>query len=201
MPSTQDNTGGRRSAAPHPPGSGGGILPEGLIVREGGRGLVRTAPSIPGTLRPFEITLVRSSTEGAPAQAITSVRDVVDALGPYLAALGHVEEFWAVYLDGKCRVLGSRMVSRGSLTSSLVHPREVFAPGLVLACDAAVLAHNHPSGDPSPSVDDLRITERLVEASRLLGVRILDHVIIGAGEGHTPYVSMHERGLIPDQYQ
>jgi DNA repair protein RadC len=80
----------------------------------------------------------------------------------------------------------------GTLTSAVVHPREVFKTAIRESADALVFVHNHPSGDPTPSVEDIEITDRLLEVSRLVGIRVLDHVVIGDGA----YVSFHERGLI-----
>ena len=73
-----------------------------------------------------------------------------------------------------------------------MHPREVFKIAIRESADAVVFVHNHPSGDPTPSVEDLEITDRLVDVSRIVGIRVLDHVVIGDGT----YVSFHERGLI-----
>ncbi len=103
-----------------------------------------------------------------------------------------VEQFRAILLDGKHRVLGEVMISQGTLTSSPVHPHEVFAPAIARSAAAIVLVHNHPSGDPSPSSDDLDITRRLCEVGQLVGIRVLDHVVIGDGS----FVSMADRGLI-----
>ena len=83
-------------------------------------------------------------------------------------------------------------VSEGILTASLVHPREVFLPAIREAAAGLVLVHNHPSGDPEPSPEDLEVTRRLSAVGELVGIRILDHVIIGDGR----YVSFLERGLI-----
>lgn len=88
------------------------------------------------------------------------------------------ESFIALLLDGRHRVRGEVVVSRGTLTASLVHPREVFRSALREAAAAMVLVHNHPSGDPAPSGEDRAVTTRLVEAGELLGVRIVDHVIV-----------------------
>ena len=85
------------------------------------------------------------------------------------------------------------LISEGILTASLVHPREVFAPAIREAASALLLVHNHPSGDPEPSPEDLEITRRLVAAGELVGIRVVDHVVIGEG----CYVSFLERGLIP----
>jgi DNA repair protein RadC len=86
-----------------------------------------------------------------------------------------------VLLDQRHRVLRTVEVSRGTLTSSLVHSREVFRPAMLEAAAALLFAHNHPSGDPTPSREDLDITRRLGEVGDLVGVRVLDHVIIGRG--------------------
>lgn len=99
------------------------------------------------------------------------------------------ESFHALHLDSKHRLRRSRCVSTGTLTTSLVHPREVFGPALSDSAAALIVAHNHPSGDPSPSQEDLEITRRLVDAGKLLGVPLLDHVIVGEGR----FVSLRER--------
>lgn len=103
-----------------------------------------------------------------------------------------VEQFHAIFLNGKHRVIGEHLVSQGTLTASPVHPREVFRPAIQRAAAAIVLVHNHPSGDPSPSVDDLDITRRLVQVGDVVGIRILDHVIVGDGA----FVSLADRGLM-----
>ncbi len=83
-------------------------------------------------------------------------------------------------------------VSEGSLNASIVHPREVFQPVIRESAAAVLFVHNHPSGDPSPSREDLELTERLREAGNLMGVRVLDHIIVGCGR----YVSLADRGLL-----
>jgi len=102
------------------------------------------------------------------------------------------EVFLALLLDSKNRVLREVQVSEGSLTASIVHPREVFAPVVRESAAAVLFIHNHPSGDPTPSREDLEITTRLREAGELMGVRVLDHIIIGSGD----YVSFVDRGLM-----
>lgn len=108
------------------------------------------------------------------------------------AAALTVEAFWAFALDAQGVLLHRHEVSRGTLTSSLVHPREVFVPALLHRAASVVVAHNHPSGDPEPSADDRATTRRLERAGRLLGVPLLDHVVLGAGS----HVSFRERGWI-----
>ncbi|MBV5329945.1 MAG: DNA repair protein RadC [Chlorobium sp.] len=102
------------------------------------------------------------------------------------------EYFFTMHMDGKNRICCVDCVSVGSLNQSIVHPREVFKTALVSSAAAIVLVHNHPSGDASPSSEDIVITRRLKEAGELLGIRVMDHVVIGDGE----YVSFVERGLL-----
>lgn len=102
------------------------------------------------------------------------------------------ERFLTVMLDGKNRVIREDQVSEGILTASLVHPREVFAPAIRESAAGLILVHNHPSGDPEPSPEDHEVTRRLCAVGELVGIRVLDHVVIGDGR----YVSFLERGLI-----
>ena len=97
-----------------------------------------------------------------------------------------------VLVDARHRILREEVISIGSLTSSIVHPREVFAPAVRASAGAVILIHNHPSGEPSPSEDDIAVTRRLERAAEILGIRILDHIIVGDGE----YASFKEMGLM-----
>jgi DNA repair protein RadC len=101
------------------------------------------------------------------------------------------EHFRVLCLDTRNQVLSQRDVSIGTLNASLVHPREVFREAIASSAAAVIVMHNHPSGDPTPSKEDLALTTRLVEAGALLGIPVLDHLIIG--ERH---VSLKERGLM-----
>jgi len=91
------------------------------------------------------------------------------------------EIFTVILLDSKNRFLREETVALGSLNQSIVHPREVFRPAIQEAAASVILVHNHPSGDPSPSDEDVRVTKRFVEAGRLLGIGVLDHIIVGEG--------------------
>lgn len=102
------------------------------------------------------------------------------------------EHFLALHLDGKNRIICLDRVSTGSLNQSIVHPREVFKGALLSSAAAVVLVHNHPSGDPTPSTEDREITRRLREVGDLVGIKVLDHVIVGEGG----YVSFSELGII-----
>ena len=89
------------------------------------------------------------------------------------------EKFICIHLNVKNQLISFEVVSTGSLTSSIVHPREVFKAAILANAAALVFIHNHPSGDPKPSLDDIEITKRLEKAGNLLGIEVLDHVIIG----------------------
>lgn len=102
------------------------------------------------------------------------------------------EYFLALLLDGKNRILRRVQISEGSLNQSIVHPREVFIPAVRESAAAMILVHNHPTGDPAPSSEDISVTRRLRDAGELMGIRILDHIIIGDGE----FMSFVERGLL-----
>jgi len=91
------------------------------------------------------------------------------------------ESFWRLDLNHRNQLIGCEEVSKGHLSGSLVHPREVYKGAILTSAAAIVVAHNHPSGDPQPSDEDEIVTERLCKAGRILGIPLLDHVIIGSG--------------------
>ncbi len=103
------------------------------------------------------------------------------------------EVFLVVLLDNKNRIMKEFIVSTGSLTSSIVHPREVFNPAIKESAASVVFVHNHPSGDPEPSREDVQITHRLLEAGDIVGIKVLDHIIIG----NESFVSFKDKGLFP----
>ncbi|MGH2536196.1 MAG: RadC family protein [Candidatus Promineifilaceae bacterium] len=130
--------------------------------------------------------------QGPPAgerPRITSPADAANLLIPRLRHLEQ-EELHVVLLDTRNRVLDIRAVYRGSLNTSLVRIAEIFRPAIEAPAAAIVVAHNHPSADPSPSPEDITVTRQIVQAGKLLDIDCLDHLIIG----HT-YVSLKERGL------
>ncbi len=104
------------------------------------------------------------------------------------------EHFLALHLNSKNQLIREVLVSIGSLSTSVVHPREVFSPAVRDSCAALIFLHNHPSGDPSPSREDKECTLRLCRAGKILGIRVLDHLIIG----HEDYFSFADAGLICD---
>lgn len=106
------------------------------------------------------------------------------------------ESFHVLVLDVKNRLLSRHMASLGLVDASLVHPREVFRPAIQNGGSAVVLAHNHPSGDPTPSAEDVRITRQLIGAGSILSIGVVDHIIIGReSETQKGFVSMRESGL------
>ena len=129
----------------------------------------------------YELKIVREHRPSyGPASRIKDARDVYEAFRGHFDLLDR-EQFVAVLLDGKNQVIGFNVVSVGSLTATVVHPREVFKPAILSSAAALILVHNHPSGDPEPSAEDRAITERLRHAGDLIGIKILDHVVIGDG--------------------
>jgi DNA repair protein RadC len=124
-------------------------------------------------------------------QPITQPSDVL----PHLTALAQCdrEQFVCLHLDARNRPRGMEVVSIGSLSASIVHPREVFKAALLSNAAAVLFAHNHPSGDPSPSADDIALTRRLQQAGALLGIDVLDHLIICP---NSAFRSLKEEGLM-----
>lgn len=133
-----------------------------------------------------------------PGDRLDAPAKVWARLEPLAAGLA-VEKCWVLCLNRRNRLLALHEVSSGTATSSLLHPREVFRQALRHAASAAIVAHNHPSGDPSPSPADRAVTRQLADAGRVVGVELLDHVVVGrpeadpAGKG---WFSFGEAGLI-----
>lgn len=102
------------------------------------------------------------------------------------------EHFYVILLDTKNKIISWDEISKGDLNSSIVHPREVFKYALKLSANSIICLHNHPSGDPTPSVEDIKITKRLNDVGGLMGIELVDHIIIG----YNKYVSLREKGII-----
>ena len=135
-------------------------------------------------------TQPKRSTGDLPS--INTPHDVHDLLGKEMAALAQ-EQLRVLLLDRKNRVLGQRTVYQGNVYSSVVRPAEVFRAAVVESLPAVIVAHNHPSGDASPSTEDVSITRDLAKAGKLLGIELLDLVVIGGKS----FVSLKEKGLMP----
>ncbi len=126
-----------------------------------------------------------------PKRKVRSPKDVYTLMYPKMREQKK-ERFITLYLDTKNQILKEETVSIGSLNASIVHPREVFKSALLESSASVIMIHNHPSGDPSPSREDILVTEKLVEGGKLLGIDVLDHIIIGDGK----YVSLKDEGFV-----
>jgi DNA repair protein RadC len=139
---------------------------------------------------------VRLKDERFKGKKLIEPREIYDLLNLEMRAL-HRESLRVVLLDTRFRLLRVEEVSLGSVNESIAHPREVFRPAIIYSAYAVIVAHNHPSGDPSPSQADHSLTRRLREAAELLQIRLLDHLIIGGpGENRAPYFSFKEAGVL-----
>lgn len=134
------------------------------------------------------------SAPDVPEQPVSGPRDVWRLMRSELECLGH-EEFHVLLMNAQNVPIGRRQVTRGILDASLIHPREVFRSAILNNAASLVLVHNHPSGNPEPSAEDIRVTRLLARAGSALGLPVVDHVIIGSGR----FVSLASRGeLAPD---
>ena len=142
-------------------------------------------------LAAFAIARRYASTPLEPGVQFTCSRDIFDHYHEQLRDEKR-ETFSCVFLDVKHRVVGEERISLGTLKASPVNPREVFRPAIRAAARCIIFVHNHPSGDSTPSADDLNTTRRLVEVAKAIGIRVVDHIIIGDDE----YYSFADKGLL-----
>ena len=151
---------------------------------------LRTNLSLLGELAArYEVAVRPEGPEDPPS--IGCVQDVYDLLGPEMSALAQ-EQLRVLLLDRKNQVMGQRVVYQGNVFSSTVRTAEVFRAAIVESVPAIIIAHNHPSRDPTPSPEDVLITRKLKQAADLLDIELLDHVVIGGRR----CVSLKSRGLI-----
>jgi DNA repair protein RadC len=160
------------------------------LVRQPGIGPTKAG----AVLAAFELGRRAQAAPPARRPAIRTAEDVASLVGPQMRYLDR-EHFRAVLLNTRHEVLGIAAVAVGGLNHAPIHPREVFKEAVKQSAAAVVLVHNHPSGTPEPSADDLRITVRLADAGHIVGIDVLDHVIIGDGR----FVSLRERGVLAGQ--
>ena len=136
------------------------------------------------------VELAKRAKESPTEVALTNPERVANLLADYKTK--KKEYFLAIYLNARHFLLHKEIVSIGHLTGSLVHPREVFAPAFKNSAVSVILAHNHPSGDPTPSPDDIQLTQRIIDAGKILDISILDHIIVTKND----WVSMKQMGYI-----
>jgi DNA repair protein RadC len=141
----------------------------------------------------YHVELVRESSISIEAYPrFSNSRSVFEIFRAEFANLDR-EAFCIVTLDSKNRMIGMHHISTGSLSSSIVQPREVLKSGVLDSAAAILLMHNHVSGDPAPSREDRDCTNRLVSAANILGIRVLDHIIFG---GETDFYSFADAGML-----
>jgi DNA repair protein RadC len=151
-------------------------------------------PRRPYSVPVYKIALVRETALTVPHRPrVLSSVDVAALVRTYLAGTDR-EHFLVLTLDAKNRLIGLNTVSIGSLSSSLAHPRETYKLAILQNAAAIIVAHNHPSGDLTASQEDHTLTERLKQVGDLLGIRLLDHVIVG--DGTEQYFSFADDGLL-----
>ena len=153
-------------------------------------------PATPYTIAIYHVALVRESRVLNSLNPSRCVRQASDAAALVRQYLAHVdrEHFVTLLLNRKNAVIGITTVSVGSLTASVVSPREVFKAAILANAAAIVCAHNHPSGSPQPSPEDKALTARLVQGGKLLGIPVLDHIIVG--DGTPDYFSFADNDLL-----
>ncbi len=139
----------------------------------------------------YRVALVRESSQPSMLNHINTPHNVYEIASSYLEGADR-EHFVVIMLDTKNQVIGINTVAIGVLASCPIHPREVFKPAILANAAGIILLHNHPSGDVTPSQDDLMLTRRLKEAGEILGIQVVDHVILG----YANYASLKERGQI-----
>lgn len=145
----------------------------------------------------LKIQLVRDGSSLYNTNAISCPEDAAEIAAKHFEDMASDREvFSVILLDVKNHVIGINVVSIGSLSASVVHPREVFKAAILANAANIILTHNHPSGDPAPSKEDISITSRLVQAGRLMDIPVLDHIIIGDGTGRS--MSFKANDLIKD---
>ena len=139
----------------------------------------------------FELSRRHACTDKGDRQRISSPEKAYELIYPMVRD-ERVEHFIVLLLDTKNHLLKTIKVSKGSINANIVHPREVFRPAILEGAASIIVAHNHPSGDPAPSQNDIDITRKLKETGNLCGIELYDHLIIG----DSSYLSLKEQGLM-----
>lgn len=150
----------------------------------------------------YQVRLVRDGSQRAERKKVNAPATAAEVLHTYLADADR-EHFVVLLLDTQNRIIGIHTVSVGTLDASLVHPREVLKPAILANAASIVLAHNHPSGDPSPSPEDRTVTRQMRDAGALLGIEVHDHIVLGdapryysfAEAGAPELLSSHPAGV------
>ena len=140
----------------------------------------------------YQVKLVRDGSLTTERKRIEGPATAASVLHQYFEGADR-EHFVVLLLDTKHQIIGIHTVSVGVLDASLIHPREIFKPAILANAAAIILAHNHPSGDPTPSAEDRLVTQQMVAAGRLIGIAVMDHVIVGE---RPHFISFVESGML-----
>jgi DNA repair protein RadC len=153
----------------------------------------------PTNMRIYEASIAYNLVQLGDVQALTTPDKIAEYLHDGYAKNPCQESLWVVCLDRKNKPISRTMVTLGTLTCALAHPREVFKIAILASAAAIVVSHNHPSGDPAPSAQDVQLTRQLREASKIIGIDLIDHVIVGTAEDdplHVGYYSFRLAGML-----
>lgn len=147
----------------------------------------------------YDVTLQFTLKEDAPSEVCNRPECVAKYMEDAFAVNPQQESFWVIFLNRKNYPMGRLMITLGTATSCLAHPREVFRGAIMASATAIICVHNHPSGDPAPSAADIQVTRQLREAAKTVEIDLLDHVICGSADCdpmHKGYYSFREAGLL-----
>ena len=146
-------------------------------------------------MRIFEASIRYTLVRLGEDESLDSPAKVAEYLGGVFEPYPTQEAFFVICLDRKNHPICRSLITLGTLSSSLIHPREIFRIAILASASAIVVAHNHPSGDPTPSEDDIKISRQIKEAGKIMGIELMDHVIIGDTEQNR-YYSLAQNGLL-----
>jgi DNA repair protein RadC len=150
-------------------------------------------------MRIYEASIAYNLVKLGDENVLNKPAQIVEYLADGYAKTPHQETLWVICLDRKNKPISRTMVTMGTLTCALAHPREVFKIAILASAAAIIISHNHPSGDPEPSAQDKALTRQLREASRIIGIDLIDHVVVGTTEDDPRKVghfSFREAGLL-----
>ena len=153
----------------------------------------------PTTMRIYEASIAYNLVQLGDVHTMTTPDKIAEYLRDGYAKNPYQESLWVICLDRKNKPISRTMVTLGTLTSALAHPREVFKIAILASAAAIVVSHNHPSGDPAPSSADIQLTRQLREAAKIIGIDLIDHVIVGTAEDdplQVGYYSFRNAGML-----
>ena len=150
-------------------------------------------------MRIYEASIAYNLVQLGDVSVLNTADQIADYMRDAYEKTPLQESFWVICLDRKNKPISRTMVTLGTLTSTLAHPREVFKIAILASAAAIVVSHNHPSGDPTPSSADLALTKQLREAAKIIGIDLIDHVVTGTREDdptHVGHYSFRSAGIL-----